>query len=197
MAAGMQQFRSSLNGFNRYDVVNFIESMTNEHEREKQELKKVNTQLSAEAAKAQEEKAALYAQIASLEAEKAELEDVVEVLQGQIVEMMTEEPADDIEDTAASEPVPTANEQELEAYRRAEAVERNAVQRANRLYEQMASVCSDFTDRVTRSDDEIKVLYSDLSANLTRLQEALADIKLVFDNAPERIKALDAANSYE
>ncbi len=195
MAAGMQQFRSSLNGFNRYDVVSFIETMTNEHEREKQELKKENSRLAADAAKVQDEKSALLEQIASLEAEKAELEEVVEVLQGQIVEMMTEEPADDTEDTPIAEPTP--NEQELEAYRRAEAVERNAVQRANRLYEQMTSVCSDLNDRMTRSDDEIKVLYSDLSANLSRLQDALADMKLVFDDAPERIKALDANNSYE
>ena len=78
---------------------------------------------------------------------------------------------------------PSVTEKELAAYRRAEQAERNAAVRARRIYAQLSSLCEDARGRYLDSGEEIAALTSDLSTGLSRLQDALADVQVIFDDA--------------
>ena len=75
------------------------------------------------------------------------------------------------------------SQQELAAYRRAEQAERNAMVRARKLREQLSLLCEQSKDRYTDAGEEISALTADLSSGLSRLQETLADIQAIFDDA--------------
>lgn len=101
------QFRSALNGFNRSDVVVYLQNLTEAH---KGALLNAQT----EANRATEE--------------AARLRDENRMLHMQLAEFLTAQ-----QEPAPSEPAPEAaslQQQELEAYRRAEAAERTALEKA-------------------------------------------------------------------
>ena len=196
------QFRSALHGFNRYDVVNYIEKASGEHERALRELQKENAALSEQlhtlererdterealqslrdaSAAAEAEKDELSALLAASEEENASLREQLAAASAPVAQPQEAEP-----ETAA----PSSDALELAAYRRAEAVERGAVERAGALYDRMSSVCQSLSDRVQASGSEVSLLYTELSDSLGRMREALADLKLVLEQAPEEISAL-------
>ena len=133
-------FRSALNGFNREDVVRYIEylntkntSLVNQLKSENQALKDELASLrsQAEAAPADSEKEALRAE---LDAALAKAEQ----LQAELTRITAQRDNAPVRDPAGS----LAGE-ELEAYRRAERVERAAKERADRIYLQTTPVLSD------------------------------------------------------
>jgi len=99
------------------------------------------------------------------------------------------EPAQSVAQEPAAQPeapaqdTPSVTEQELAAYRRAEQAERNAAVRARRIYAQLSNLCEDARGRYLDSGEEIAALTADLSTGLSRLQDALADVKVIFDDA--------------
>ena len=102
--AANQHFRSAFRGFNREDVVHYIEYLNNYYIRQLEDL---NAQLQAA-------KAAAPAANTDLETRLQEALDRCAQLEAQLA-AKEEAPA-----------VPTATEEELEAYRRAERTERQA-----------------------------------------------------------------------
>ena len=78
---------------------------------------------------------------------------------------------------------PSLTEKELTAYRRAEQTERNAAVRARRIYAQLSSLCEDARTRYMDSGEEIAALAADLSTGLSRLQDAFAEVQVIFDDA--------------
>ena len=196
------QFRSALHGFNRYDVVNYIEKASGEHERALRELQKENAALSEQVRALESEREATLEELQTLrdssaaaEAEKDELSALLaasEEENASLREQLAAVPAPEPEQPE-SEPEPAAPSSdalELAAYRRAEAVERGAVERAGALYDRMSGVCQSLSDRVQASGNEVSLLYTELSDSLGRMREALADLKLVLEQAPEEISAL-------
>lgn len=151
--AAIQNFRSALGGFNRQDVVRYIEYMNNQH---KSELEQLNTQLqTAQEALAKAGGAAneeLLAKLEAAEARCAELE-------------------------ARLEQTPAADT-ELEAYRRAERAERLARDRANQIYAQANSLLAEATLKIEAASDSFGTISSQLAQQLekskTELQEAVA-----------------------
>ncbi len=193
------QFRSALHGFNRYDVVNYIERASNEHERALRELQKENAALSEQLRALESERDALLEELQSLRdastAAKAEKDELSALLaaseeeNASLREQLAAAPAPEPEQPEA-EPAPSSDALELAAYRRAEAVERGAVERAGQLYDRMNGVCQSLSDRVQASGNEVSLLYTELSDSLGRMRDALADLKLVLEQAPEEIAAL-------
>ena len=92
-----------------------------------------------------------------------------------------EEPEESEEPEAAQEP--SLTEKELTAYRRAEQTERNAAVRARRIYAQLSNLCEDARTRYMDSGEEIAALAADLSTGLSRLQDAFAEVQVIFDDA--------------
>lgn len=150
--AGIQNFRSALGGFNRSDVVNYIEYLNNQH---KAQIAQLNTQLqnaqeALEKAQAVPCDTELRAQLEAAQARCAELEAAL-----------------------AAKGAPT--DSELEAYRRAERVERMAQDRANQIHDKANAALADATVKVETAADGMKAVAEQLTAQLENAQQQLQD----------------------
>ena len=162
--AATQRFRSAFNGFNREDVVNYIEYLNNHHAAQVQQL---NNQL-------QEAKGAVSADtVADLQAQlDAALQRCAE-LEAQLISKQ--------EDTVTKE---------LEAYRRAEEAERKANARAQEIYAQAKTVLEDattmaeaaaeeFNQVADRTTQQLKEYQSSISATVGSFKAAAASLNAV------------------
>lgn len=155
--AAVQSFRTALGGFNREDVVRYIEYINNKHASEVEQL---NTQLQTalEQTKSGND-SDLLARLEAAEARCAELE-------AQIAQN--------------GQSVPFKTGDELEAYRRAERAERLARDRAAQIYSQANAVLADATVKVETISDSMNTLAEQLTSQLQdskgMLQEAVASL---------------------
>ena len=200
------KFRTAVSGFNRTDVVNYIESTSIEHQKALRKLTDERDKLSAENARLQVELAglqkrleqaqadndALSGQVRSLAQEGSDLAEQLKKAEEARQELLTrpepqpEEPETAAEPEAEAAPEaqePSLTEKELTAYRRAEQTERNAAVRARRIYAQLSNLCEDARTRYMDSGEEIAALAADLSTGLSRLQDAFAEVQVIFDDA--------------
>ena len=182
------KFRTSINGFNRTDVVNYVESMALTYQKELRQLRDENAKLSAENSSLSAEKDALTVQNESLSIELASMRE-----QQNNVSNTSAEPESDAEVVAPTleEESACGEQQELAAYRRAEQAERNAAARAKRLRQQLDALCDSARSRYQDTGEDIAALSADLSVNIDRLQEAIAGLQLIFDEAEEEFSSLE------
>ena len=199
------KFRTAVSGFNRTDVVNYIESTSIEHQKALRKLTDERDKLAAENARLQVELAglqkrleqaqsdndALSEQVNTLAQEGAELAEQLKKSEEARQELLARpvpqpaEPEEPETEAAPEEPAqePSLTEKELTAYRRAEQTERNAAVRARRIYAQLSNLCEDARTRYMDSGEEIAALAADLSTGLSRLQDAFAEVQVIFDDA--------------
>jgi len=206
------KFRTAVSGFNRTDVVNYIESTSIEHQKALRKLTDERDKLAAENARLQVELAglqkrleqaqadndALSGQVNALAQEGSDLAEQLKKSEEARQELLIrpapqpEEPAEPAPqpeepetEAAPEEPAqePSLTEKELTAYRRAEQTERNAAVRARRIYAQLSNLCEDARTRYMDSGEEIAALAADLSTGLSRLQDAFAEVQVIFDDA--------------
>lgn len=153
--AGIQNFRSALSGFNREDVVHYIEYLNQQHN---SQLEQLNTQLqNAQDAlaranaipKADEE---LIARLEAAERRCAELE--AQLNQSDVT-------------------VPMENE--LEAYRRAERAERMARERASQIYARANAVLAEATLKVEAVSQGMNNMAEQISQQLDTSRQELQD----------------------
>ena len=184
--ADFTKFRTAMGGFKRSDVTNYIENLCIEHA---QTVKKL-----------QQERDALQEQVsdttARLDEQTAAAEDLRQKLQAAETSLSSTEAAlneamEMIEEQKAAEPTPDYASMELEAYRRAEATERLASERAMRLRQKLDDLLDGVSTRYEQSGQEIQVLSEDLRNNLQRLQETLSDLELIFSETTEHFDTLD------
>ena len=198
------KFRTAVSGFNRTDVVNYIESTSIEHQKALRKLTDERDKLAAENARLQVELAGLQKRLEQAQADNDALSGQVNALAQEgsdLAEQLKKseearqellirpapqpeepaEPAKSEEPEAAQEP--SLTEKELTAYRRAEQTERNAAVRARRIYAQLSNLCEDARTRYMDSGEEIAALAADLSTGLSRLQDAFAEVQVIFDDA--------------
>ena len=208
--ADFSKFRTAVSGFNRTDVVNYIESTSIEHQKALRKLTDERDKLSAENARlqvelaglqkrleqAQADNGALSEQVNTLAQEGSELAEQLKSSEAARQELLTR-PAPQLEEAPAQLPEepeeaqkpeepaqePSLTEKELTAYRRAEQTERNAAVRARRIYTQLSNLCEDARSRYLDSGEEIAALAADLSTGLARLQDAFAEVQVIFDDA--------------
>lgn len=156
--AAVQNFRTALGGFNREDVVRYIEYINNKHSAQ---LEQLNTQLqTAREALAQAQKADNSELLAQLEAAQARCAELEAQIAG----------------SEQSAPVPVGDE--LEAYRRAERAERLARERAAQIYTQANAALADATVKVEAVSDGMNTIAQQIAEQLQtsrqQLQEAVA-----------------------
>ena len=159
--AAVQNFRSAIGGFNRQDVVNYIEYINNKHN---SELEQLNTQLqTAQEALAQAtDNSALLAKLEAAEARCAQLEAQL---------------------AAGGQMKAAAPDSELETYRRAERAERLARDRAAQIYAQANAALADATVKMEAISDGMSALTEQFDAHMQegkkQLQEAVAALYAV------------------
>lgn len=151
--AGIQNFRSAFRGFNREDVVSYIEYINNQHHTQ---IAQLNTQLQ----NANESLAKALAQ-----PRNTELEEKVQTLEARCQELE--------EQLAAQPQVVEKTDDELEAYRRAERAERNAKERAAQIYDQANGVLADVTLKTEQAAAAMKELIAQVADRLQLTEQEL------------------------
>lgn len=168
-----QNFRSAFNGFNREDVVHYLEYMNTKHQNQVNQLtaeleqlrshmEQPDETLAAQVESLQENCAALSQQLEQTEAARAELEARCAALEQRGGE---------------------SGNEELEAYRRAERIEREARDRAELVYFQANGILTEAAAKVDSIAAEITGKADHVMGQLTQLQMAVSASKQALQDA--------------
>ena len=188
-------FRSSLHGFNRQDVANYLEYLNNRHAAQ---VNQMNTDL--EALRRQAEASAEDPQRAALETRCQELEQQLAaarkerdeaLAQKEAVEQKLEAAQRDREEALlrSSGEKMDAN-RELEAYRRAERTERVARERAEQVYSETSTVLTQASNRIEAALRQMTGISQQVTGQLDTLQTAIASSRLALQDAAQTIDKL-------
>ena len=142
-----QRFRSAFNGFNKEDVVNYIEYLNNRYTAQLDQLK--NQLQETQGSVSADVVAGLQAQLDAALLRCAELEEKVNATQ----------------DVSVS--------RELEAYRRAEEAERKAHERAQAIYAHAQSTMDDVTAMAEAAVEEFNQVAERTSLQLKEYQDSI------------------------
>lgn len=177
----IQKFRVAFHGFNRDDVVQFLEAEQAKHSMEINSLQDNIKRLEEALATAKTAQAQPVAQLEQLQAENAALREQLEELETR--------PAP--EAPQAVEPSDSnLRDQELEAYRRAENVERQARIRASQMSTQVHTLVDDISNRMDGTQAEMTAAADDLGQALERLQAALDHSRAALHDGAAAFRAL-------
>lgn len=196
MAEPVQNFRAAFHGFRREDVVQFLEMVTARHAAEVNQLKDDQVRL-------QQELDALRQRCQqpneTLQTENDRLREAVDALQEQVAQLQAENAQflSDLEQATAvpvKEPAPTVEmdwkEEELAAYRRAEATERQAKVRVNQLYDQLNGLVADLGMRLEENQGQMSAAAESLGTALEELQAALDRSQDLMKNGAGSLRVL-------
>lgn len=172
MAEQIQKFRSSLSGFNREDVVQFIQAAAYRHEIEVNGLKDDNKRLQ-EACRQQE------AETAALKEETAALRAALEEARAALTAAPQEAPR-----------CPDWKEEELAAYRRAEEVERQSRQRAAQLHQEITGLIADASVKMDDANCALSDVMAQLNQDILKLRTAMDAGKAVLNDTSLSLRAV-------
>lgn len=165
-----QKFRSALNGFNREDVVHYIEYTNARHEAEmgqlKEQLEFYRKELAVQDTTTRQ---AECDHLTELEEKCAALEQENEALRQQVA-------------TAVKQPS-SAGEEELAAYRRAERAERLAQNRVSQMYNRANAAIADTAANLDTASAELGQVAQEAMERILALQEAVSGSKQVISDA--------------
>ena len=182
-----QNFRSAFNGFNREDVVRYLEYLNARHTSQINQLTSEVEYLRNKVEVSQidlevlQERDALLTRVAELEAYCDQLEQQL----AQCAAPCEQKPVENVN--------PTASE-ELEAYRRAERAERLAKERAELVYHQVNGVLAEATSKVDTAAADIGAMAEQVMQQLIQLQSAVAGSKDVLCDASSTMNAIKPNN---
>lgn len=178
--ATQMNFRSAFNGFNREDVVHYIEFLNSKHAAD---LNQLNAELEYLRGKQTEQPAPDPDDIVEQQAARIrELFDRCSALE-QELEAVKAEKAQLAEQVQQQDSGHTRLEDELEAYRRAERTERYARERAENLYRQANGALADATVKVDEAAHQFSQMTDKVVAQLSDLQNAVASSKQALRDA--------------
>ena len=181
------QFRSSFNGFNREDVVRYMEFINNKHSAQVAQLTNELEYLRGKQDTLDSNQVSeLEKQLSAARAENEVLKHRIAALERSLEEA----------NAALSQPVPAAapvtpSESELEAYRRAERVERVAKERARQLGQQTASALTQIHQQMDQVSASLSETAEEMAQQLTQLQEAVALSRRTLEDAAGMAQALN------
>lgn len=188
-------FRSSLHGFNRQDVANYLEYLNNRHAAQVNQL---NTDL--EALRRQAEAPAEDPQRTALEARCRELEQQLEAARKERDEALAQKEAAEQKLASAQQDREEAllrscgekleANRELEAYRRAERTERMARERAEQVYSETGTVLTQASNRIEAALRQMTGISQQVTGQLDTLQTAIASSRLALQDAAQTIDKL-------
>lgn len=189
MAATLPAFRSALHGFNRTDVVQFIQSQTEAHEKSLRLLREEITRLEDALKAANEE---LEACKAAAEADAAE--PAPEEVPAEPEAPAAPQPA--ALDAPMAPPVtvvkaaaPDFDEMELAAYRRAELTERMARERAASSAERMRTIFAQADEKLSVTSQDLKTLLDSFQSDFVQMQQLLETAQGIVDESSSSLKA--------
>jgi chromosome segregation ATPase len=164
------RFRTAVGGFHKGDVADYIAKTAAAHQAQLDELNKTIAALT-------EENESLRAKLAAINTALAETDQVP----------APEAQADQSEPTEAG-----LYQQELAAYRRAEAAERLAGQRAKKLYECLDTICQGAEAQFEAADQAVQQAAEHILDQLQVLDDAKQQLSEALGASRQQIAALDA-----
>ena len=193
--AQQQTFRSALNGFNREDVVNYIEYLNTVHTAE---INQLHSELEF---LRNREPVVAVTRVADEEA-MVQQNDMIQQQASRIRELFDRCKELENKLTAAEEAKAHAEEklqavviqqnsfqtranEELEAYRRAERIERQAKERAELLYQQSNGALAEASIRVEEAASQIGQLSDLVMEQIAQLQNAVFGTKQAMKDASQ------------
>lgn len=181
------QFRSSLGGFNREDVVRYLEFINNKHAAQVAQLTNELEYLKGKQDTLDSNRVSqLEKQLTAAQAENETLKHRIAALEHSLQEA----------NAALAKPAAPAqsapSESELEAYRRAERVERMAKERARQVGRQTADALGKMTTRMDDVSDRLSQVTAQVTEQLAQLQQAVSDSRQAFADAAGMAQALNA-----
>ena len=177
-----QKFRSAFNGFNREDVVSYLEYLNNKHAAQVNQLtaeaetlrsRLENTQPSQDQSE----------QIAALEQERDDLRAQLEELQARF---------DALQQSPAAPAI--TPDTELEIYRRAERTERLARERAELIYKQANGILTEVTVRVNDMAAQVMPAADQILGQLQQLQDTVSSSRNSLQDAVVILNTLRSDN---
>ena len=183
-----QNFRSAFNGFNREDVVHYLEYLNSKHTAEVNQLTSEADYLRTKLESRSDTPDQAEAIAALTEERDALLEQVAQLTQRcAALEAHLSAPAEAAPAVSAAE--------ELEAYRRAERTERMARERAELVYHQINGVLAEVTAKVDGTAAEIGAMTDQVMAQLGQLQIAVSSSKQALKDAAATMYAIRPDNN--
>ena len=182
----VQHFRSALGGFNREDVVHYIEFMNNQY---KSQIDQLNNQLKEARERMPDEDMAtrlaeaearceeLMSRCAALEQDLAAEREKTESLEQEVQEAKT---------AAAAQ----SHAEELEAYRRAERVERLAAERSQQVYDKANGVIADASCKVEEAAAHIGAAAGQMQQYLQSYMVSVDQAKEILQQAKSSLQAI-------
>ena len=190
--AEQQLFRTAFNGFNRDDVVQYIEELNARHAAEvnqlNADLQYLQDQLDALEASCPESEAPIMVEttnvdsglVEELEAKLADAEDAAKTAKAQLDAQKAENlRLQVLLDAALARQNEANNTVELDTYRRAERVERDARNRAREVSDKANAALSNATNKVDETAIQISELTDAAMQQLKQLQLAISGSKQV------------------
>ena len=182
-------FRTAMRGFNRTDVVQFIQRLTAEHEKELRALREENERLTNALDAAQtdlqaavDEKAVLEDQLLALREQPEEAEAATpDVLDAPIA------PAEAVSTPAGA----NLTELELAAYRRAEMAERLARERAAAADEQMKALFTQSREKLTLATGDFATMLAAFQADFDQLRQVIQSAQGVLTESGDGLTAVE------
>lgn len=182
------RFRSALGGFHKGDVTNYISQTVSAH---RDTVRKLNDQI--EALEQENENlrgtAADGAYLAELE-EKAQqlvaLQEENGLLKNRVRQL--EYKLEEQEEAASAEPEENLQEKELEAYRRAEAMERRVCQRTQAMKEQLDEISGQASEQFQAAMESVKTVLAGIEDYLATLRNTSENLDAAMAEGLERLQ---------
>lgn len=166
------QFRTSVGGFHKGDVTEYITKTAAAHQAELREKDH---------------------QIEALKKENLALQTLLAETPSKAPSPAPEAPPSAEPEEAPAQPEqPPLNQLELAAYRRAEAAERLALQRSRRLYETLDELCSTTSSEFQTASSAAQNSVNEILAQMELLSQTQKQLEAALSAAREKLGAMDA-----
>ena len=191
-----QNFRIAFNGFNRDDVVQYIEQLNARHNAEVNRLKsdlhymqeKLNKQEPAAPAVVEGVPESV---VEELEEKLAQAEEAARAAEAEVLAQKAENRRlQDLLDTALTRQSENRASVELDIYRRAERVEREARSRASAVYGQASNALTTATAKVDETAGQIADLAEAAMQQIKQLQLAISGSKQILKDTATTLYAI-------
>lgn len=182
MEESVCRFRTALGGFHKGDVTAYIEKTASEHRSALLEMEKTITQLQKENRSLQQQVNLLMLSTPSPAA--------AEPVEKPAPVVPVEKPAP----APLPETAPLQSEMaalELQAYRRAEAVEHAANVRAHQLYQQLEGLCANTIDDFQVTDTAVKQAIEVMMQQAASLEQAYQTLTTALTTSREKLAAMN------
>ena len=196
--AEQQIFRTAFNGFHRDDVVQYIEELNTKHAAEVEQLNNELQYLREQLETMESSEPTVVTMTASADDTVEELQEKLSKAEAEAreaqVELLEQKKDNDrlqsLLDTALSRQSESRHNMELDTYRRAERVERDARNRAREVSDKTNAALSSATGKVDETASQIAELAEATLLQLKQLQLAISGSKQVLRDTATSLYAI-------